>query len=65
MKKMLYHLLPATVHTVDMPGERADGKGDGIAGGRLNYRYTGSSKYGVPGVYESMRRPWQGREKIS
>lgn len=43
----------ATVHTVDMPGERTDGKGDGIAGGRLNYRYAGIFEVGVSGVYES------------
>ena len=43
----------ATVHTVHMPGENTDGKGDGIFGGRLNYRYKGMLELGVSGVYES------------
>jgi hypothetical protein len=43
----------ATVHTVHMPGESTDGKGDGIVGGRMNYRYKGLLELGVSGVYES------------
>lgn len=43
----------ATVHTVHMPGTNTDGKGDGIVGGRLNYRYKGMLELGLSGVYES------------
>ncbi|MBI2354095.1 MAG: hypothetical protein HYV06_03535 [Deltaproteobacteria bacterium] len=43
----------ATVHTVHMPGEITDGKGDGLVGGRLHYRYKGMLELGVSGVYES------------
>lgn len=43
----------ATVHTADLPGEDTDGKGDGISGGRLFYRYGGMLELGVSGVYES------------
>lgn len=43
----------ATVHTVHMPGEITDGKGEGIVGGRLNYRYKGMLELGFSGVYET------------
>lgn len=43
----------ATVHTEDLPGEKSDGKGNGIVGGRLNYRYGGKLELGLSGVYES------------
>jgi len=43
----------ATVHTVHMAGETTDGKGDGIFGGRLNYRFKGMLELGLSGVYES------------
>lgn len=43
----------ATVHTVHVAGESTDGKGDGIFGGRLNYRYKGMLELGISGVYES------------
>jgi len=42
----------ATVHTQDLHGENSDGKGDSLAGGRLNYRYSGLLDIGVSGVYE-------------
>lgn len=43
----------ANVHTRHVNGENSDGKGDGIAGGRLNYRLGGMLELGVSGVYES------------
>lgn len=43
----------ATVHTVHLPGENSDGKGDGILGGRVSYRHGGRLELGVSGVYES------------
>ena len=42
----------ATVHTAHVFGENSDGKGDGIFGGRLNYRYRGMLEVGLSGVYE-------------
>ncbi|OGU07441.1 MAG: hypothetical protein A2075_14185 [Geobacteraceae bacterium GWC2_58_44] len=43
----------ATVHTVDIPGMATDGKGDGIFGGRVNYRHKGMLELGLSGLYES------------
>jgi hypothetical protein len=43
----------ANVHTTDIEGEKTDGKGDGIFGGRVNYRYGGLVEVGLSGVYES------------
>ncbi|UFS71854.1 hypothetical protein LPW11_06580 [Geomonas sp. RF6] len=43
----------ATVHTVNLPGEESDGKGDGLFGGRVSYRYRGVVEVGLSGVYES------------
>jgi hypothetical protein len=43
----------ATVHTSFIPSESTDGKGDGIFGGRVNYRYGGLLELGLSGVYES------------
>ncbi len=43
----------ATVHTRHLWGEGSDGKGDGILGGRVNYRYRGMLDLGLSGVYES------------
>ena len=43
----------ATVNTESIPGEGTDGKGDGIYGGRVNFRYGGMLELGVSGVYES------------
>jgi hypothetical protein len=43
----------ATVHTAHLQGESSDGKGDGILGGRVNYRYGGLLELGLSGVYES------------
>jgi len=43
----------ATVHTKHLFGENSDGKGDGIFGGRFNYRYKGMLELGASGVYES------------
>jgi len=43
----------ATVHTAHIPGENSDGKGDGIFGGRANYRYGGLLELGLSGVYET------------
>jgi hypothetical protein len=43
----------ATVHTVHIPGTDTDGKGDGIMGGRFNYRLAGKAELGLSGVYES------------
>ena len=42
----------ATVHTVNLSGENSDGKGDGLFGGRANYRYKGMLEIGLSGVYE-------------
>jgi hypothetical protein len=42
----------APVHTQKLYNENSDGKGDGIAGGRLNYRYKGILELGASGVYE-------------
>lgn len=44
----------AAVHTVSIPGENSDGKGNEIYGGRVNYRYAGMLELGLSGVYESM-----------
>lgn len=62
---MLYHLLPVAVHTVDMPGERTYGKGDGIAGGRLNYRYAGIFEVWGVGRLREHATPVARAEKIS
>jgi hypothetical protein len=43
----------ASVHTAHIFGENSDGKGDGIAGGRVNYRYRGMLELGASGIYES------------
>lgn len=43
----------ATVATAHLPGEHTDGKGDGIFGGRINYRYGGKLDLGISGIYES------------
>lgn len=43
----------ANVHTTRIFGENSDGKGDGIAGGRINYRLGGMLELGASGVYES------------
>lgn len=43
----------ANVHTKHIYGEDSDGKGDGIAGGRLNYRFRGLLELGLSGIYES------------
>ncbi len=45
----------ATVHTINIPHANSDGKGDGIAGGRLNYRLAGKLELGLSGVTESKR----------
>jgi hypothetical protein len=42
----------ATVHTTHLYGEISDGKGDGLFGGRANYRYKGMFELGLSGVYE-------------
>ncbi|GFO69543.1 hypothetical protein GMLC_31220 [Geomonas limicola] len=44
----------ATVHNVRIPGTSSDGKGDGIFGGRVNYRYGGMFEIGLAGVYETV-----------
>jgi hypothetical protein len=43
----------ANVHTTHLYGEKSDGKGDAIFGGRVNYRYKGLLELGVSGAYES------------
>ncbi|MCM0082550.1 hypothetical protein L4X63_13200 [Geomonas sp. Red32] len=43
----------ATVHTVKILGADTDGKGDAIAGGRVNYRKGGLLELGFSGVYET------------
>jgi len=43
----------ATVHTAHLLSENSDGKGDGIFGGRANYRYGGLLELGLSGVYET------------
>jgi hypothetical protein len=43
----------ATVHTAHLLDENTDGKGDGIFGGRVNYRYGGLLEVGISGVYET------------
>jgi len=43
----------ATVHTAHLLSEGSDGKGDGIFGGRANYRYGGLLELGLSGVYET------------
>jgi hypothetical protein len=43
----------ANVHTKKLKDENTDGKGDGIFGGRLNYRYKGMLELGASGVYET------------
>lgn len=42
----------ATVHTRHLYGEKSDGKGDSIIGGRANYRYKGLLELGASAVYE-------------
>lgn len=42
----------ATVHTKHLYGEKSDGKGDSIIGGRAGYRYKGMLDLGVSAVYE-------------
>jgi hypothetical protein len=43
----------ANVHTASIPGAGTDGKGDGIFGGRVNYRKSGLLELGFSGIYES------------
>ena len=43
----------AAVHTVKLSGEKSDGKGDTLYGGRVNYRYKGLLEVGLSGVFES------------
>ena len=43
----------ATVHTVSAGGETNDGKGNGIYGGRLNFRSKGMLELGISGLYET------------
>ena len=43
----------ANVHTKKLLNENSDGKGEAIAGGRLNYRYKGMLELGASGVYET------------
>lgn len=43
----------ATVHNVDVPGAGSDGKGEGVFGGRVNYRQGGLLDLGLSGIYES------------
>lgn len=43
----------APVKTVHLPDAGTDGKGDGILGGRLSYRYKGRLELGLAGIYES------------
>ena len=43
----------ATVSTTAIPGAGSDGKGNGIFGGRVNYRRGGLLELGLSGVYES------------
>lgn len=43
----------APVHTISRPSVGTDGKGDGIFGGRFNYRWNGRFELGVSGVYET------------
>jgi hypothetical protein len=43
----------ATVHTRHLFNENSDGKGDGLVGGRADYRYKGMLELGLSGVYES------------
>jgi opacity protein-like surface antigen len=43
----------ATVHTAHLSGEKSDGKGDVLYGGRANYRYKGLLEIGLSGLYES------------
>jgi hypothetical protein len=43
----------ATVHNRNLFRESSDGKGDGLFGGRFNYRYKGMLDLGLSGVYES------------
>ncbi len=43
----------ATVHTVNLSGEKSDGKGDTLYGGRATYRYKGLLEVGLSGVFES------------
>ncbi|KAB0667243.1 hypothetical protein F6V25_00650 [Oryzomonas japonica] len=42
----------ATVHTKHLYGEKSDGKGDSIIGGRATYRYKGFLELGASAVYE-------------
>lgn len=43
----------ASVHTAHISGEKSDGKGDTVFGGRASYRYKGMLELGFSGVYES------------
>jgi hypothetical protein len=43
----------ANVHNRNLFRESSDGKGDGLFGGRFNYRYKGMFDMGISGVYES------------
>jgi hypothetical protein len=43
----------APVHGKNLVGENSDGKGDGIFGGRVNYRYKGMLEAGLSAIYES------------
>jgi hypothetical protein len=43
----------AVVHSATLKGEKSDGKGDTLYGGRANYRYKGLLEIGLSGVYES------------
>lgn len=42
----------ATVHSRHLYGEKSDGKGDTIFGGRASYRYKGLLELGASGLYE-------------
>jgi len=43
----------ATVHTAHIFGNNTDGKGNGIVGGRINFRLGGMLELGASGVYET------------
>ncbi len=43
----------ANVHTKKIYGEKSDGKGEAVFGGRVNYRYRGILELGASGVYET------------
>lgn len=43
----------ANVHTKKLLGEKSDGKGEAIFGGRASYRFKGMLEIGASGVYET------------